>query len=507
MVLMIKFTHKNTYKENVAVKQGTRMKTGLQSLLPTNAPAQRLLVSTVLALSLLVISLFFISFSHSKEHPTEIGISDRLTRLIWPSPSKQNVNNSVVNLPGAQFLPSLSSPLNILVMGVDSNGRNTQRFVATRSDTMMLVSIDPQKNKAAIISIPRDSRVVIANGHGTDKINAAHAFGGPQLAMETVRQAFNVPVDRYLVVDEEGFRRIFEEFGPIDVLIEKKMSYSDHSAALSINLEPGLQSLDAKQVEGYIRFRHDARGDIGRIERQQWFARQMANKITDPQIIVKLPQLFKIASDCIVTDLSVDEMMRLVGFAGRLSPSSLKMAMLPGTPGMFHGISYWLPEPAATTALLSKLVNSDLRPGQVSDPYVQPEAGLGSAMAYTPVSSSSPTASSLISNTYTVAIRYPQGCEKEADSLELLLKRAGLISKGKYKAELADCQHEQIVENSVRALAIDLESMRNQLPCLNNWPAVVNIDSMSNNDLTLVITPNSKFASLASAGKSTSTLQ
>ncbi len=403
---------------------------------------------------------------------------------IWPQQYKQNVNpHTLVNLPGGQFLPSLTNSLNILVMGVDSNGRNTQRFVATRSDIMMLVSIDPQKSQVAVISIPRDSRVSIANGHGTDKINAAHALGGPQLAMETVRQTLNVPVDRYLVMDEEGFRRFLEELGPIDVLIEKKMNYADHSAALAINLEPGLKSLDARQAEGYIRFRHDARGDIGRIERQQWFARQIAYKFAEPQVIIKLPQLLKIASDCVITDLSVDEMVKLVGFACHLNPQRIEMATLPGKPAMIHGISYWLPELEAAAPLLSKLVNKDPRPGQESDFNM---AGGGSALAFTPT----PLETS-VSDSYTAIIRYPKGCEKAADDLEILVKQAGLVSKGKYKADLSDCQHEEIVETSVHALSLD--TLRTKFPYMSKWPSVINIDQQAPSDFVFVLTPSSQF--------------
>ncbi len=159
------------------------------------------------------------------------------------------VDKTLVNLPGGQFLPSLKQPINILIMGVDSNGKNTERFTGTRSDSMLLVSLDPGKQKAGVISIPRDSRVQIANNHGIDKINSAHAFGGPELAMATVSQSFNVPIDKYIVVDEDGAKRILEAVGSVDVLVEKKMSYTDHTAKLYVDLEPGIQTLNAKQAE------------------------------------------------------------------------------------------------------------------------------------------------------------------------------------------------------------------------------------------------------------------
>ncbi len=388
-------------------------------------------------------------------------------------------------------------------MGVDSNGKGTQRFVGTRSDTMMFVSIDPQRNRLAVISIPRDSRVEIANGRGgSDKINAAHALGGPQLAMATIKQTFNVSADRYLVIDEEGFKRALEVLGPVDVLVEKKMNYADHSAALSIDLEPGLKQLDARQAEGYIRFRHDAKGDIGRIERQQWFARQLATKFSDPQTILKLPQLLKIANDCSVTDLTVDEMVKLVGFACHLDSHNIEMASLPGEPGSISGISYWVPDAEAARAIFNKLVRYDSpmdlpNNGQVANeglPVAQ-----DSAMAYTPDVADSPVVVSSEKNQCTAIIRYPKGCEEQVKALALILADAGIIVKGKYRADLAECQHEQIVENSVHSLSLDINAIRTKLPSLHNWTNVINIDKQATADLIFVVTPSSGFPQKLSA--------
>src|SRR6202011_2267561 len=104
----------------------------------------------------------------------------------------------------------------VLLMGVDSNGIGTQRFTSTRSDTMMLISCDPIAKRVGVVSIPRDSRVAIP-GHGNDKINAAHAFGGPELAVKTVGEVFQVPIDHYVVIDVQGLRKLFEVLGPVEV--------------------------------------------------------------------------------------------------------------------------------------------------------------------------------------------------------------------------------------------------------------------------------------------------
>ncbi len=400
-----------------------------------------------------------------------------------PKPAPQ----TLVSIPGAQFFPVLEQPLNILVMGVDSNGKNTERFNSTRSDTMILVSIEPKKQRVAAISIPRDSRVHIGNSKSMDKINSAHAFGGAKLAVETVSQLLNTPIDRYMVVDTEGLKEILASLGSVNVLVEKKMSYVDHTAKLFVDLEPGLQRLDAKQVEQYIRFRHDAKGDIGRIERQQWFARQLLNKLAEPEMLVKLPSIIDTIRQSVMTDLSVDEMVRIFGFACHLNPKNVETASLPGAPGSINGISYWLLDTTACQAICSKLINNYNPSPNLTDASTN---SADSAIAFTP------TMDAPISiddkKTSSAVVRYPKGSEEQVLPLEELLSKSGFIIRGKLRADLADCQHEQIIENSPHALSFNVDALRSKMSHISNWPTIINIDPQPAADFTFVITPETK---------------
>lgn len=408
------------------------------------------------------------------------------THLEDLKPIKKTVEKApqtVLNIPGGQYIPSLQTSLNVLVMGVDSNGRNTERFNGTRSDSMILVSIDPSNEKVGLVSIPRDSRVTLANGKGVDKINAAHAFGGVQLSKDTVRNLLNVPIDRYIVVDTQGLKQILESLGSVDVLVEKKMTYTDHTAKLFVSLEPGLQRLDPKQVEQYIRFRHDARGDIGRIERQQWFARQLLNKVSEPEMLVKLPSIIDTIRQSVITDLSPDEMVRLFGFACHLSPRRIETASLPGTPACINGISYWQLDMPACNAICSHLVNNYMPSicdisSSPDSAYAQPIHGLIDRK-----------------KNWSAIIRYPKGYEEQANLFSEILKRHHFVLRGKYRAELADCQHEQIIQNSVHSLSFDMDNLRKEFLTLGNWPTVINIDSQPAADFVFVITPNTMFSS------------
>jgi len=392
------------------------------------------------------------------------------------------------------LLPTLDHRLNILVMGVDSNGKNTERFTGTRSDTIMLVSVDPQAQKVAIVSIPRDSRVLILNGHGEDKINAAHAFGGPELAVATVQEAFSVPIDRYLVIDASGLKHLFEVLGPVDVLVEKKMYYTDRAAGLYVALQPGLQTLDAAQSEEYVRFRHDAKGDIGRIERQQWFLRQVLAKLQEPQTLLKLPDLYNILNECVVTNLALDDIARLASFAKNLKPGAIETATLPGEPTSIKGISYWSPDFEAAALVFNKMFGTPLN-SQTSQEHIFQD----SAFAADPASPPGSTAEPLPNEQMTILVRYPKGYEEQAKNLEDLANRSGFKVKGRIRGDLADCQHEQIVQNSKRIVVNGVEKLKDKLLCVSAWPTVVNLDPQLDTDITLVLTSQSVIPSIISA--------
>jgi LCP family protein required for cell wall assembly len=410
-------------------------------------------------------------------------------------------------------VPPLDHHMNILLMGVDSNGRNTDRFVGTRSDTMIIVGVDAQTKKVGLVSIPRDSRVTLANGRGEDKINAAHAYGGPDLAVATVQSTFNVPIDRYVVVDVQGLKRLLEIIGPVEILVEKKMYYQDNTAGLHIALKPGLQTLDATTAEEYVRFRHDAKGDLGRIDRQQWFLRQVYKKLDDPQIITKLPDLFNAANEYVVTNLSVPEMAQLAAFGRDVQPSSIQTAMIPGKVASINGGSFWLPDVESASIVFNRLLNTPASSSLTTDRLASnPTSNLDTAYAadgrfgdpdpstysssysqgYLDPSTQTPqTPAQKAPETgpLTVLIRYPKGAEQAAKNLEMLANSSGLKVKYRYRADLSDCQHEQIIENTARVDDSAVDNLRHQITCLAQWPAVINLDSQAASDLTFVVSP------------------
>jgi len=244
---------------------------------------------------------------------------------------------------------------NILLLGVDSNGDGADPFEGTRTDTIMIVTLDKASKSASVISIPRDSKVYI-NGHGNDKINAAHAVGGTEETIRTIQDMFGIRIDHYILVNNAGLKEIVKILGTIPVNVEKKLRYKDYSGHLFVNLNPGKQELTAEQVEQFVRFRHDAVGDIGRVERQRMLMKGLITKLQSPESISKLPDVISTASKYVQTDMTIFDMTRYAGVAKSLNIDDVMTATLPGHPSQNSSVSYWILDPDKAQSIIDRLV-------------------------------------------------------------------------------------------------------------------------------------------------------
>lgn len=189
---------------------------------------------------------------------------------------------------------------NILLIGSDARGKET-----SRSDTIMIASYNPDTESYKLTSIMRDTYVDIP-GHGKNKINAAFALGGPELLRQTIKENFDVSLQYYSIVDFEGFVRLIDEAFPegVEVNVEKRMSEN-----IGVTLEPGVQRLDGKHLLGYVRFRHDAVGDFGRVERQQNVIKEVGKQFASIQTLPKLPKLVGVLTPFVNTNLNTGDIL------------------------------------------------------------------------------------------------------------------------------------------------------------------------------------------------------
>ena len=253
----------------------------------------------------------------------------------------------------------------VMIMGVDERADDVGR-----SDTLMIATLDPEKNQAAILSVPRDTRVKIS-GHGFDKINAAYAYGGRQLTQKTIENLLNTHIDHYIKINIHGFTKIIDALGGIDIDVEKRMYYEDpwdDDGGLYIDLQPGMQHMDGKTAITYVRYR-DEEGDIGRIKRQQNFMKAVMDKLVSPTIIPKLPSIVSAVSDSVETDMSVSEILSFIGTLQEAKNNGLKSDMIPGKPVYIEDVSYWVPDIKKTRQILANTLGVEINNSMSNSMY------------------------------------------------------------------------------------------------------------------------------------------
>ncbi|AJO16663.1 Regulatory protein MsrR [Bacillus paralicheniformis] len=184
--------------------------------------------------------------------------------------------------------------VNILVLGIDSRGEDH-----SRSDSMMVIHYNKKQKQPKLISIMRDSYVDIP-GYDKQKVNAAYAYGGPELVRKTLKESFDLDINYYAIIDFKGFAKIVDAVAPdgIEVDVPKKMSYG-----IGMTLQPGKQILHGDRLLGYVRFRHDRESDFGRVRRQQEIFSELQKEAMSIGNIAQLPKLWGLVDPYIETNI------------------------------------------------------------------------------------------------------------------------------------------------------------------------------------------------------------
>ena len=227
--------------------------------------------------------------------------------------------------------------INILVMGLDKEAR--------RADVVMVVGLDPKKDKISILSVPRDTRVKVSSTR-YDKINHTMGYSNPEeTIISSVEKLTGMPINYYCEITFEGFRRFIDELGGVEFDVPVNMHYEDPTQDLYIHINKGLQVLDGKQAEGVVRFRDTyARADLQRIEVQQDFLMALFEQKLNAGIIRKAPGIIEIMYEEVKTDVPWDLALRYVGMLSGLDKDSLSTFTLPGEPRTMGGVSYVVPD-------------------------------------------------------------------------------------------------------------------------------------------------------------------
>jgi len=245
-------------------------------------------------------------------------------------------------------------PINILFMGIDARDTKSN----SRSDTMILASIDPSTDKVVMVSIPRDTRIKNSAGK-YDKINSINLVDGPEAACDKVGELLNVPVDYYVITNFAGFGDIVDALGGVHINIESNMYHYDNEyPELTINLKKGYQYLNGQQALAFVRYRGGPTADIGRTENQQKFIKALAAEMLQSKTILRMPQLIPELYKNVRTNLPLKDMVYLANMANKLDLDNLSAQTLPGY--FYHdsstGASYWEADQEIASILVESLL-------------------------------------------------------------------------------------------------------------------------------------------------------
>lgn len=251
--------------------------------------------------------------------------------------------------------------VNILITGVDVG--DTKVNIADdkrRTDTIILLNYNPKTEEMNVVSIPRDTLIKIKGQN--QKINSANVLGGKNYIITAVENLLNVDINYTARVDYEGFRKIIDALGGVDMYISQNMYYDDASQNLHIYFKKGQTvHLDGKRSEEFFRWRKNndgtglLEGDLGRISNQHLFIEKVIEKFKSPDIVTKIPSIMAIIPKHVTTNMQPDDMLKYAYKFVKLDKSKVSMSTLKGTTPTIEGVSYFVYDEKENKQLLSVL--------------------------------------------------------------------------------------------------------------------------------------------------------
>ena len=227
----------------------------------------------------------------------------------------------------------------ILMVGVDKNGDDDDNTDFTRTDTIMLVSADTKTGEMELLSIPRDSRVKIRDKF--DKVNHAHAFGGIELTMQTLRQFLGLDIDYYVQINYQALINIVDALGGVDYDVPEGIVIDKGK----VQIKPGPNHLDGNEVMWYLRTRNIYNnGDIGRVNTQQAFVKAMVDEMVKKSKDMNLMTFISNYLRYVKTNLPMTAMFDLAGNINNFSSDKMSTHTVPGMEQTIYGTSYWIPD-------------------------------------------------------------------------------------------------------------------------------------------------------------------
>ncbi|MGT2800760.1 glycopolymer--peptidoglycan transferase LytR [Streptococcus marmotae] len=245
-----------------------------------------------------------------------------------------------------------TKPLTVLLMGVDmdqaSRGGNWEDG---RSDSMILMTVNPKTHKTTLVSLTRDIMVEIANADGTssgtaEKLNHSYSYGQAPMTVATVEKMLDIPIDRYVEINMDGLIELVDAVGGITVnnTLGFPISISEHEPDYTAVVEPGVQLVNGNQALVYSRMRYDdPEGDVGRQKRQREVIQAIVKKLLQLDGITQYKPILDAVSNNMRTNVAITP-RTLPGLLGyRDSLNTIETYQLDGDGEMIDGLSYQIP--------------------------------------------------------------------------------------------------------------------------------------------------------------------
>lgn len=227
----------------------------------------------------------------------------------------------------------------VLFIGVDDSELRAQGDSNSRSDALLLATLNPKQKTVNLVSIPRDSYVYIPEIGRRDKINHAHAFGGTGATIETVEELFEIPVDYYVKMNFNAFIDVVDAFGGVEVEVPYERIEKDENDQNTIHLKPGLQHLDGRHALALARTRK-LDSDVERGKRQQMILEAIMKEAISVKSITKYGDVIDAIGDNMKTDMTFKEMMSFLEYVKGGMPK-VNSLTLTGEDDMSTGIYYY----------------------------------------------------------------------------------------------------------------------------------------------------------------------
>ncbi|GLC87844.1 LCP family protein [Lysinibacillus piscis] len=300
------------------------------------------------------------SNSKEKKKPSKVSLIIKITLLLVASSlicvtaygvyltkqAEQAANTAHEVLEGRETSPRrvekiepVQDNVSILFVGVDDSASRGQGSENSRSDALILATLNNQTKTIKMLSIPRDSYVYIPQVGYKDKITHAHAYGGTLATLETVEDLFDVPIDYYVRMNFNAFIDVVNALGGIEAEVPYALHEKDEFDRNTVNLQPGLQHLNGSQALALARTRKQD-NDIERGKRQQEILTAIINKVSSVGSITKYDDVIRAIGDNMKTNMTFDEMKSFLSYVTQGMPR-IDSLTLEGADDMSTGVYYY----------------------------------------------------------------------------------------------------------------------------------------------------------------------